>query len=47
MDAYESAVPLASAETGLDESVFPSDCPWRFEQTMDADFWPGVCLTTD
>jgi len=39
-DAYESAVPLASAETGLDESVFPSECPWTFEQTMDAEFWP-------
>jgi len=39
-DAYESAVPLACAETGLDESVFPTQCPWTFEAVMDADFWP-------
>jgi len=39
-EAYESAVPCASAETGLDESVFPQQCPWTFDQAMDADFWP-------
>jgi len=39
-DAYESALLLAAEETGLDESLFPSICPWSFEQAMDETFWP-------
>src|SRR5262249_18845773 len=27
-EAYRRALPLASAETGLSEDVFPQDCPW-------------------
>jgi len=38
--AYRYAVFGASKETNLAESVFPSQCPWSFEQAMDADFWP-------
>jgi hypothetical protein len=36
--AYEGAVIEAAAE--LSESVFPSICPWAFDQLMDARFWP-------
>jgi hypothetical protein len=39
--AYGTAVTRAAAETDLAESIFPSVCPWTFEQTMDPDFWPG------
>jgi ribosomal protein L29 len=39
--AYGTAVIKAGAETDIAESVFPSDCPWTFEQMMDPDFWPG------
>jgi len=39
-EAYDYAVPAASAETGMKETVFPKQCPWSFEQTMDEDFWP-------
>jgi hypothetical protein len=38
--AYGTAVIKAAAETDLAESIFPSVCPWTFEQTMDPDFWP-------
>jgi len=40
IDAYEFAIPAASAETGYDESIFPTQCPWTFEQVMRPDFWP-------
>jgi len=40
VDAYESAVAAASAETGYEEAVFPTRCPWSFEQAIDPDFWP-------
>ncbi len=39
--AYGNAVIEASAETGLLESSFPAVCPWSFEQSSEADFWPG------
>jgi hypothetical protein len=39
-DAYGDAIILAASETGLPETALPSTCPWSFEQTMDADFWP-------
>jgi len=38
--AYGFAVLEAEHETGLDESVFPTRCPWTFEQAMDEGFWP-------
>jgi len=39
-DAYESARILAAEETGLEETAFPSLCPWSFVQIMDETFWP-------
>ncbi|MCB8883478.1 DUF29 domain-containing protein [Acidisoma cellulosilytica] len=39
-DAYGDAVLDVVVETGLDDSVFPSGCPWSFDQIMDQDFWP-------
>ena len=38
--AYENAKIEASAETDLDETVFPEACTWLFEQIMDPAFWP-------
>jgi hypothetical protein len=39
-DAYERARLAAARETPLEESDFPAECPWAFEQLMDHDFWP-------
>jgi len=39
--AYGTALIEAATETGLPESTFPSDCPWTYDQMMNADFWPG------
>jgi len=39
--AYSYAVMGASAETGLEEESFPSQCPWTFAQIMEENFWPG------
>ena len=36
---WADAVAKAIDETGLD--VFPEDCPWRVEQVLAADFYPG------
>lgn len=38
--AYENAKIEAAAETGLPETTFPAECPWSFDQIMDAGFWP-------
>ena len=38
--AYRSAVALASAETGLRESVFPSTVPYTAEKALDNAFYP-------
>jgi hypothetical protein len=38
--AYEVALLMAARETRLEEPTFPPECPWDFEQIMDADFWP-------
>lgn len=38
--AYDDALFLAEAETGLDKSFFPVDCPWTLEQMLNNDFWP-------
>jgi hypothetical protein len=33
-DAYRCARRSAGVETGLDDSTFPADCPWTFDQAM-------------
>lgn len=38
-EAYEAAQITAYKKTGL-EDVFPTTCPWTFEQVMTEDFWP-------
>jgi len=40
--AYRYALLGAAEETGIDESSFPTQCPWTFEQMMDAQFWPEM-----
>ena len=37
---YRLAVLGAARETGLDRSIFPTACPWSFDQMMAEDFWP-------
>jgi len=39
-DVYELAVLEASKKTGMIAAVFPTECPWTFDQAMDDDFWP-------
>jgi hypothetical protein len=39
-DAYTTALIQAADETGLPEETFPAECPWSFDQIMDAGFWP-------
>jgi len=38
--AWQGAVIMAETETGIDQSTFPAQCPWTFEQVMSPDFWP-------
>ncbi len=38
---YFDAVHLAAIETGLPQSSFPSDCPFRVEQVLGRNFLPG------
>lgn len=38
--AYGNALIQAADETGLPETTFPAECPWSFDQIMDAGFWP-------
>lgn len=40
-DAYDSALRLAADETGRDEESFPQQCPFRVEEALDKDFYPG------
>jgi len=40
VDAYGDAIIAAARETSLPEDTFPAECPWSFEQIMDAGFWP-------
>jgi len=40
--AYELAVFSATKETKLHRSVFPTQCPWTFEQATDPGFWPDA-----
>ncbi len=46
-DAYESAVPTASGETGIEETAFPAQCPWKFDEIIEAAFWPGATPSGD
>jgi len=39
---YRFALLEAAKETGMEESMFPEQCPWTFTQAMDEDFWPDV-----
>jgi hypothetical protein len=38
--AYENARIETSAETDLDEALFPETCPWQPEDILTRDFWP-------
>lgn len=39
--AYKYALRSAKKETGLDEGVFPQECPFSLEQLLDDEFFPG------
>ena len=38
--AYGDAKIMAAKETPIDDDQFPADCPWTYEQAMDAEFLP-------
>ena len=40
VEAYEDAILHAAQETGLEESVFPTTCPFTLEQVLDESFLP-------
>jgi hypothetical protein len=40
-DAYTTATALAERDTGMDESRFPTVCPWSPEQVLDEGFLPS------
>lgn len=40
-EGYEDALDLAVRETGLSYETFPEDCPYAFEQAIDAEFLPN------
>lgn len=39
--AYEQAIVMAEIETGLEESIFPKECPFLLDQCLDHNFFPG------
>lgn len=39
-DAYEYAFLKASYETGIRLDLFPTECPWSYEQLCDKEFYP-------
>lgn len=39
-DAYEDAFLLIEKETPLDLKLFPTECPYSFEQIMNNEFYP-------
>ncbi|MFZ2406287.1 MAG: DUF29 domain-containing protein [Methylobacter sp.] len=41
LKAYKFAVIQASRETKLSRSIFPSQCPWTFDQITDETFFPN------
>jgi len=40
--AYRYGIFRAAKETKLHRSVFPTQCPWTFEQVTDPSFWPDA-----
>ena len=40
-NCYQHALKEASLESGLPESIFPKDCPFSVDETLDADFFPN------
>lgn len=44
--AYRLARPSAGREMGLSktqwEALFPSECPWQFDEMLNEDFWPEI-----
>jgi len=38
--AYRIAILQAAKETGLAKNVFPTECPWSFEQIINNEFLP-------
>jgi hypothetical protein len=41
-DAYVDSVLLAAKETGLEESAFPSQCPYAPDDLLNPEFYPGL-----
>ncbi len=41
-NAYEIGKIKAQKETSLDETVFPQQCPYTFEEIMNDAFYPGL-----
>ena len=41
-DAYVDSVLLAAKETGLEESAFPSQCPYAQYDLLNSEFYPGL-----
>lgn len=39
-EAYPDALHIATQETGIDASVFPSHCPFSETELLDEGFWP-------
>ncbi|EGY29921.1 hypothetical protein Rin_00000980 [Candidatus Regiella insecticola 5.15] len=39
-DAYEVSILSTARETGIEESVFPKECPWSFEEVISDKFFP-------
>ena len=39
-DAYDVAISKAAKETALDETAFPQECPYTFEQIANDEFYP-------
>lgn len=40
-NAYGDAIIGAERETNIKRNVFPTTCPWTFEQVMNNDFYPA------
>lgn len=41
LEAYEDALDDAIKETGLDEKIFPNNCPYTFEVCLNDSFFPS------
>lgn len=37
-DIYKDGLDLAKTETKLDDSIFPKQCPWTFDQLLNKDY---------